>query len=268
VLPFFYLGAAVILAATGTAFIICRYDPFVAMFRLSGTAPMLLFGGSLLLIGVFVGRPYCRFLCPYGAILRVLSRFSKWQSQITPAECINCRLCEDACPYGAIQTPTIALTKDQHQREKRNFVWALALVPVWVIGGLGIGSQLGEPLARWNPQVLLAEQLTAEQVGYTIETTDASDAFRSTGRDPQEAFRAAENLQQRSKTLAAWLGAWFGLVVAIRLVQLSLRRQRPEYQANRSGCVACARCFRTCPVELVRIGVISDVSEMVSEEQP
>ena len=32
---------------------------------------------SLLLVGLFIGRPYCRFLCPNGAILSVLSRFSR-----------------------------------------------------------------------------------------------------------------------------------------------------------------------------------------------
>ncbi len=73
-LAYIYLGVAIILAATNTAFVICRFDPFVAMFRLSGSVPMLVFGGCLLFLGVFVGRPYCRYLCPYGAILRVLSR--------------------------------------------------------------------------------------------------------------------------------------------------------------------------------------------------
>ncbi len=253
-LPYIYLGAAVILAATSTAFIICRYDPFVAMFRLSGSVPMLLFGSGLLLIGVFVGRPYCRYLCPYGAILRVLSRFSKWHARVTPDECINCRLCEDAWPYGAIQTPTVRLSKDQHRREKHQFILALALVPVWIIGGAGLGSRLGEPLARWNPEVRLAQQLTAEQLGMAAETTDASDAFRSAGRSPREAYLAADMLQQRSATMAAWLGAWIGLVVAIKLVQLSMRRQRIDHQANRSGCVACGRCYRYCPVEQALAG--------------
>ena len=73
--PYFYLGAAVGFAATGSAFLICRYDPFVAFFRRSGSDNMLVFGGCLLVIGLFVGRPYCRYLCPYGAILGVLSRF-------------------------------------------------------------------------------------------------------------------------------------------------------------------------------------------------
>ena len=71
VLPYIYLGAGVLFAATGSAFIICQYDPFVPIFRISGRALMVLSGVALLLLGVFVGRPYCRFLCPYGALLKL-----------------------------------------------------------------------------------------------------------------------------------------------------------------------------------------------------
>ena len=53
---------------------------------------MLILGGSVLLIGVYVGRPYCRYFCPYGVILRWLSRLSKWHVRIPPEECIKCRL--------------------------------------------------------------------------------------------------------------------------------------------------------------------------------
>ena len=99
-LAYIYLGAAVIFAATKTAFIICRYDPFIPFFRLGGNTDMLVFGSSVLVVGLFVGRPYCRYLCPYGAILRVLSCFSKWRLSIPPGTCINCQLCEEVCPYG------------------------------------------------------------------------------------------------------------------------------------------------------------------------
>jgi NosR/NirI family transcriptional regulator, nitrous oxide reductase regulator len=57
-LAYVYLGLAVLLAATGTAFLICRYDPFVAFFRRTGSVNMLIFGACFLLVGVFVGRPY------------------------------------------------------------------------------------------------------------------------------------------------------------------------------------------------------------------
>ena len=103
VLPYFYLGLAVFMAATGSAFIICLYDPFVGFFRLAGPARMLLLGLGFLILGAFVGRPYCRFVCPYGALLGVLSRVAGHQVSTTPDECVVCGLCAEACPFDAIE---------------------------------------------------------------------------------------------------------------------------------------------------------------------
>ena len=104
-LPWVYLSLAVLYAATGSRFIICEFDPFVGLFRLSGTIGMLLFGGALLVLGLFVGRPYCRYLCPLGAMLRVLSSLARFRVTVFPNYCTQCRLCEDACPYDAINLP-------------------------------------------------------------------------------------------------------------------------------------------------------------------
>ncbi len=110
-----YLGLAVWLAAqpvvaAGAAawwqrrdFIICRYDPFVGFFRLAGPTHMLLVGGGLLVLGLFIGRPYCRYLCPYGAILSLLSRISWRAVTITPDKELDCGLCAESCPFGAIE---------------------------------------------------------------------------------------------------------------------------------------------------------------------
>jgi len=114
-LPYVYLGLAVFFAGWGiqmqTAegevqtvrrFLICEWDPFIGIFRLSGPFHMLAIGAGFVLGGIFVGRPYCRWLCPYGAVLSILSRFSWKNVQITPDKELDCGLCAEACPYGAI----------------------------------------------------------------------------------------------------------------------------------------------------------------------
>ncbi|MHB8865432.1 MAG: 4Fe-4S binding protein [Pirellulaceae bacterium] len=264
-IPFLYLGAAVIFAATGTAFIICRYDPFVAFFRLGGNANMLLFGGCMLVVSVFIGRPYCRYLCPYGALLGLTSRASKWHLRIVPGECIECRLCEEACPYGAIHPPTTAQSPEQRLLGKRQLLWILAATPL-IIGLLAwIGTYWAVPLSRFHPTVRLAEQVRLEELGLAEDTTDASDAFRNTGQPLSQLFDEAQDWQERFVWIGGWLGAWAGLVLSIKLVFLSVRRRRTTYHPQQSGCVSCGRCFKSCPVELVRLGLIEDVSERVEE---
>jgi ferredoxin len=105
-LKYIYLAAAVWFAAQppGTRdFIICRFDPFVGFFRLTGAAWLLALGGGLLLVGTVIGRPYCRFLCPYGGLLAVVARFALHPVQVTPDEELDCGLCAKSCPFGAIR---------------------------------------------------------------------------------------------------------------------------------------------------------------------
>ena len=59
--PYIYLALAILFAATGTDFIICRYDPFVGIYRRDAEFIMLALGAAFLLMGMFVARPYCRF---------------------------------------------------------------------------------------------------------------------------------------------------------------------------------------------------------------
>lgn len=88
-----------------------RYvEPFW-MFGRSETSPFLWAGlGVLLLVTVFVRNVYCRFLCPLGASIGLVSlatvfRIKRW------SECNTCRICEKACEWGAIKGPEILRTE-------------------------------------------------------------------------------------------------------------------------------------------------------------
>jgi NosR/NirI family nitrous oxide reductase transcriptional regulator len=83
-----------------------RYvEPFW-MFGLFGTTGMWIGLGVLLVATVFVRNLYCRFLCPVGAMLGILSnltvfRIKRW------SECNTCKICEKTCEWGAIRGPKI-----------------------------------------------------------------------------------------------------------------------------------------------------------------
>jgi NosR/NirI family transcriptional regulator, nitrous oxide reductase regulator len=85
---------------------IYRYvEPFW-MFSRQATTGMWIGLGVLLVATVFVRNLYCRFLCPVGAFLGLLSnltvfRIKRW------SECKSCKICEKACEWGAIRGPKI-----------------------------------------------------------------------------------------------------------------------------------------------------------------
>lgn len=251
-LAYAYLGAAVLFAATGSAFIICEYDPFVAFFRFSGSFNMIVVGLSFLIISLFIGRPYCRFFCPYGVLLRWMSRFSRWRVTVTPDDCIQCKLCEDACPYGALDPATPQEAPIPGVRDRKRLVLMLVLLPVLAVGGALVGSRLGEPFSKMHARVRLAERVQQEETGSVQGTTDASKAFRDTGEPVAVLMQEALVIREEFVTGTWLLGAFLGLAVAGRLLRLSVFRRRVDYEANRGGCYACGRCFATCPIVLER----------------
>jgi NosR/NirI family transcriptional regulator, nitrous oxide reductase regulator len=83
-----------------------RYvEPFW-MFGLFGTTPMWIGLGVLLLATVFVRNLYCRFLCPVGALLGVISKLTVFKIKRW-SECNTCKICEKTCEWGAIRGPKI-----------------------------------------------------------------------------------------------------------------------------------------------------------------
>ncbi len=259
VVPYVFLGAGLIYAGTGTGFVICRYDPFVPFFRLSGGWFILAAGAAFLLIGMFVGRPYCRFLCPYGGLLRLASLASKWRVRVTPDFCTQCRLCEQSCPFGAMREPAPAETNPKWLgAERKRLGWLLVLLPALVGAGAWAGSEFSPAAAQLHPTVALAERYTRQQsnpVQYGLMTPEALSLQRA-AENPEAVLAAAADLRRRFH-LACWLfGGWIGLVIGVKLVALSLRPGRTDYEPDRGACVACARCFAACPNERVRLGLM------------
>ena len=251
--PHLYLGVAIALAASGAGYLICRYDPFVGFFRLSGSFPMIAFGIGLLVLGMFVGRPYCRFLCPYGVLLNWCSQLSHKHVTITPDECVQCRLCEGSCPFDAIETPTPEKAPESRERGIRRLAVYLLLLPLLIGGGAFLGSRMSIPLSRLNDTVRLAERLHLEETGVIKEQSVETDGYRRTKEPHYELYAEVLEIRRRLRVAGWFLGAFMGLVIGLRLLTLVTRRRRVDYEPNRGDCVSCARCFRHCPKESERL---------------
>ena len=102
--PWLMLAWAVLSAWRWFGLPICLVDPFVPLFRLAVAHPAVwVFSGAFLLLCGFVYRPYCRWLCPYGVLLSLLTRLAWRRRTLDESQCRHCGKCPRACLIGAIQ---------------------------------------------------------------------------------------------------------------------------------------------------------------------
>jgi NosR/NirI family transcriptional regulator, nitrous oxide reductase regulator len=248
-LPCVYLALAVLFAATGSAYVICRYDPFIALFRMNGPLGMLVLGGCFVVISMFIGRPYCRFLCPYGLLLGWASKLSWKRVRITPDECVKCRLCENSCPYGAITAPNTNTLPENRKVGTAALVCMLLAAPLVICASTWVMVQTAPSMAKMHPTVRLDERIMREEAREVLDTTDASQAFRESGRLIEDLTAEAAEIRDNVGIGSIFAGAFIGLVIALRLVSLATRRTREDYQGDRGSCLACGRCYKFCPVD-------------------
>ena len=84
-----------------------RYvEPFW-MFTRSADVLLWTMLATLLVATLVVRNLYCRFLCPVGAMLGVISQVTTVLPIKRWSECKTCKICERACEWGAIQGPKI-----------------------------------------------------------------------------------------------------------------------------------------------------------------
>ncbi len=247
-IPYLYLGLAVLFAATGTDFIICRYDPYVGFFRLDASFIMVAIGVGILLLGLFVARPYCRFLCPYGVLLSWMSRFSNKHLSITPAECIDCKLCAKSCPFDAIEEPRSAQSAPEKASNTRRLLAYAFLLPALVLTGGYLGGRSHIFLSNAHPQVQLAELLiTQPEVKNDPDHIDVQ-TFLASGKTMETLVEEAKEVRQQFYLGSIALGAFMGLVIGMMLINQVIFRDNQDYQPNKSDCLSCGRCMDYCPV--------------------
>jgi len=247
IFPYFYLGFAALFAATGAGFIICRFDPFVSFFRLSGHPPIFILGILFLVVGMFIARPYCRFFCPYGVLLNWLSRFSAKHLSITPSSCIQCRLCEDSCPFDAIQKPQQFKPETNNKNGRRRFTWLVIFTPLVMLIGGWTFSRLSLPLSTVHPRVKLARQLFTEEKTGIKQGGLELYAFKSSGTSKAALYKEVYKIQSRFRFGGWLLGIFLGIVFMIKMIGYSRHKSRRDYEPDRGNCLSCGRCMEYCP---------------------
>src|SRR5450759_537657 len=248
--PFIYLGIAILFASTNSQFIICRYDPFVGIFRLDAPYTMIIFGALLLLAGIFVNRPYCRFLCPYGVLLNIFSRFAGKHLTITPAECTNCRLCEDVCPYDAIIPSNIGQKSEVPEKVRKRFILYFLLVPLFAVIGAFLLYNLAPSLSGANNTVRLARDIRIEKKSGIESDSKSVVALKESGKTESELFSEEELIIGRFKNDSPWAGAFLGISFGIGMITLTVRTRRTGYKPHQGKCYSCGRCFKFCPIKV------------------
>lgn len=69
----------------------------------------IIFLGLIAYLSYKSGRLFCNLLCPVGALLGILSRFSVYKIVIDKSNCKECGLCERVCKAACIKTETLEI---------------------------------------------------------------------------------------------------------------------------------------------------------------
>lgn len=241
--PPVFLSLSIISAITGSEYLICKFDPFVSVFRLSFGSSMALYTILWLTASVFIARPYCRFMCPYGFILKLTARLSKKELTCSPDACISCHLCKKSCPVDALHIPeeTLSIQKT----EKRTVKIKLLLVPVFIISGLFWGDLFTAPLSELHPDVRLYSQFENPNGDNELER----EIFLATEDSLENLSLRADTAKEKWSFYLKLFGAILGFLFSLKLLLLESKKIGTEYKPKKGNCIHCLRCVEHCPVE-------------------
>ena len=131
-IKFGLLGATLLYFFVTSEIAAYRYvEPFW-MFTRQASAGMWIGLGALLVATVFVRNLYCRFLCPVGAFLGLISKLTVFRIKRW-SECNTCKICEKTCEWGAIRGPEIVMTECVRCDDCERLYADTAKCPHWLI---------------------------------------------------------------------------------------------------------------------------------------
>jgi ferredoxin len=182
-------------------------------------------------------------------LLNLVSRFSWKHLSIANGKCTDCKLCEKACPYDAIDKPTgLQVKNDNRELVKKMMIYGL-LTPVLVVLTGWTVSKYHEDFAHVNFKVSLAEAMMTLDDTQLTEVPTEITTFQASGTQVEALYKEAASIVH-DFYIGSWIiGGFIGLVLGLTLSRLTIYQYRDEYLTNKGNCYSCARCIDYCPVK-------------------
>ncbi|MBK5262512.1 MAG: 4Fe-4S binding protein [Peptostreptococcaceae bacterium] len=98
---YFVLAMTVFVIARSGQLLFANIDPYNALFKFWSeevAIPALVILGLTILFSLFVERPWCKYACPYGALLGLTNKISIFKIRRSKDTCISCKKCNQVCP--------------------------------------------------------------------------------------------------------------------------------------------------------------------------
>lgn len=91
----------VYLSTQSLRLVFLEVDPYFALFNFWSdevTIGGLIVLGIIILSSLFIERPWCKYACPFGALVGLTNFFSIFKIRRNQSSCISCNACTKACP--------------------------------------------------------------------------------------------------------------------------------------------------------------------------
>lgn len=110
------LAWVIVVTARSGYLIFAEVDPYNALFTFWSeevAIPGLVILVITLGLSLFVERPWCKYACPYGALLGLTNKLRIFKIRRADATCISCRECDRSCPMNIEVSTADAITDHQ-----------------------------------------------------------------------------------------------------------------------------------------------------------
>lgn len=91
----------IIVTALSAEIFFSDYDPYFALFNFwtqEVTLSAIIILILVIIASFFIERPFCKYFCPYGAVLGLFNLFRIFKIKRNADTCINCSACDKNCP--------------------------------------------------------------------------------------------------------------------------------------------------------------------------